>query len=62
MVQIVDEILRRDDDTTRLHLVYSCRSSDDILLRESVMNAARHWNFTFTLCVSQNVHLSLCLT
>ncbi|KAL7638446.1 UNVERIFIED_CONTAM: hypothetical protein RMT77_011016 [Armadillidium vulgare] len=46
MFQIIQQILKDEEDMTRLHLMYSSKSFKDILLREELYKFQSYWNFT----------------
>ena len=48
MVQVINYILDDDETDTRLHLLYSCRKSSEILLKDQIKTFADFWNFKIT--------------
>ena len=48
MLQVIDYILDDDETDTRLHLLYSCRKTSEILLQDKIKTFADFWNFKVT--------------
>lgn len=46
MFQLIQHILKNEEELTRLHLLYSSKSFKDILLREELHELQSYWNFT----------------
>ena len=59
MVQIIQTIVENEDDNTFVHLVYSCRSQHDILLKDKLDRLASYWNFTVVYVLSQSSESSI---
>ena len=55
MTQVINRILSNDEDDTRVHLAYACRTSEDILCKEMLDEWAAFWNFSVVYCLSQEV-------
>ena len=48
MVQVINYILEDEEIETRLHLLYSCKNSSEILLKDQIKSFAEFWNFKIT--------------
>ena len=59
MIQIIRAVVENNDENTFLHLVYGCRSQDDILMKEELDEFASYWNFTVLYALSKTTQLSL---
>ena len=46
-------ILSNEDEETRLHLVYACRTQHDILMKDLLNEYSSFWNFRVTYHLSQ---------
>ena len=52
MIQVIKYILD-DESDTRLHLLYSCRTLSDILLKNEIKKFAEFWNFKVTYFITR---------
>ena len=59
MIQIIRIIVENEEENTFVHLVYSCRSQHDILLKDQLDHFASFWNFTVLYALSQATAQSL---
>ena len=48
MIQVINYILDDEEIETRLHLLYSCKKSSEILLKDQIKSYAAFWNFKVT--------------
>ena len=46
-------VLSDEEEETRLHLVYACRTQHDILMKDLLNEYSSHWNFRVTYYLSQ---------
>ena len=46
MLQVIQEILTNEEDETIIQLVYSCRTYDDILMKDVLNEMKAYWNFS----------------
>jgi cytochrome-b5 reductase len=53
MVNIIREILDKEEDETRILLLYACRSQHDIFLKETIDEFKTYWNFSVVYFLSQ---------
>lgn len=53
MSQVIQTVLKNNDDDTMITLLYGCRTYTDILLKSELDDWARYWNFSCTFCLSQ---------
>lgn len=59
MIQVIRAVVENEDDETFLHLVYGCRSQDDILMKPELDHFASYWNFTVLYSLSRTSQSSL---
>ena len=55
MVQVITTVLDNEDDDTMLLLMYSCKTSADILMKEQLDEYKQYWNFRVVYCITQMV-------
>lgn len=53
MIQIIKTIVENDKEDTFIHLVYGCRTQQDILLKDELDHYASYWNFTVLYALSR---------
>ena len=53
MIQIIRTVVENDEENAFLHLVYGCRSQDDILMKKELDEFASYWNFTVLYALSK---------
>lgn len=53
MLQVIQGILSDEDDETFIHLVYSSRTYEDILMKHSLDEMKAYWNFSVLYVVSK---------
>ncbi|ELU11925.1 hypothetical protein CAPTEDRAFT_130673, partial [Capitella teleta] len=54
MISIIQHVLNNDVDETRVHLVFCCRSSSDVLCRSLIRDFTDYWNFSVTYFLTQD--------
>ena len=53
MLQVVQGILSNEDDETLIHLVYSCRTYEEILMKHTLDEMKAYWNFSVLYVLSK---------
>lgn len=59
MIQIIRTVVENDEENTFLHLVYGCRSQDDVLMKKELDKFSSYWNFTVLYALSKTTQQSL---
>lgn len=59
MIQVIRAIVENDEEETFVHLVYSCRTQHDILLKKELDTYASFWNFTVLYTLSRSSRESI---
>lgn len=55
MIRIIERIVDDEDEDTRVRLLYSSKTYDDILLKDKVDAYKAFWNFTVLYVLTQVV-------
>lgn len=53
MLQVIQGILANDRDETFIHLVYSNRTYDDILMKDRLDELKAYWNFSVLYVITK---------
>lgn len=53
MLQVIQDIVTNEDDETFIQLVYSSRTYDDILMKDTLDEFKAYWNFSILYVLSQ---------
>lgn len=53
MLQVIQGILSNEQDETFIHLVYSSRTYDEILMKHTLDEMKAYWNFSVLYAVSK---------
>lgn len=53
-ISIIDDILKNEDDMTKILLYYCCRSKETILFREEFYCFKSFWNFSYKIFISSS--------
>ena len=53
MLQVIQDIVTNEDDETFIQLVYSSRTYDDILMKDTLDEFKANWNFSVLYVLSQ---------
>ncbi|XP_031555005.1 NADH-cytochrome b5 reductase-like [Actinia tenebrosa] len=53
MIQVLQSILDNDDDETRISLLYTCRTYQEILMKDVLDVSTDHWNFNVMYVISR---------
>lgn len=53
MLQVIQGIVDNEEDETFIHLVYSSRTYEDILMKEDLDNMTAYWNFSVLYVISK---------
>ena len=59
MIQVIRAVVENEDEETFLHLVYGCRTQDDILLKKELDHFNSYWNFTVLYSLGRTSQSSL---
>lgn len=59
MIQVIRAVVENEEEETFLHLVYGCRTQQDILLKQEIDHLATFWNFTVLYSLSRTSQSSL---
>ena len=59
MIQLIRQILNDKDDYTKIRLLYSSRTQDDILLKDFLDTFTDYWNFSVKYFLSRSSAASL---
>ena len=53
MIQVIKYVLDDEKSDTRIHLLYSCQTDSDILLKSKIKQFAEYWNFKVTYFITR---------
>ncbi len=53
MIQIVQRVLKDEEEETRIRLLFSCKTYENILLKDRLDDYSRNWNFSVKYFLSQ---------
>ena len=59
MIQVIRAVVENNDEETFVHLVYACRTQEDILMKEELDKFSSYWNFTVLYSLSRTSQSSL---
>lgn len=59
MLQVIREVVENEDEETFIHMVYGCRTQNDVLLKKELDHYATYWNFTVLYALSRSDPTSL---
>ena len=59
MIQVARAVVEREEEETFLHLVYGCRTQDDVLLKTELDHFSSYWNFTVLFALSRTSQSNL---
>jgi cytochrome-b5 reductase len=59
MVQVIRAVVESEEEETFVHLVYGCRTQDDILMKRELDHFSSYWNFTVLYLLSRTNQASL---
>ena len=59
MIQVVRAVVENESEDTFVHMVYGCRTQDDVLMKKEIDHFSSYWNFTVLYSLSRTSQSSL---